>query len=390
MDRASRDLLASNHVARGRPDVLPARRTGTRPSSGGFPQPGKRARRQRADRPDNGLRRSRQGLGGRRPLSTCPNDQKGDSMKRKRWKILALGAVLLLPCAAAAQAPGTYTPTPAAAPPAPAAKPPEANFTVKERFNAQRRPKVTVFTFEDTNTDARNARYGASVEAMLVTFLKHKSQFFVVERQNSTLKRLREEKQRRQLGQTQNRPGDESDRQLLDTLDAYILGSVTLLNVNETTPKAPKPSDSAPDSTEGDATPPTRAEIREQITGPRIEIDAKLLSNFDGHIIAAAQRRGPVACLRSIVERLGIAIEQEFLRPYYGQLRITLKEPENVRFFLTPILLDTAPDQEKPPVEYSTSVTIDRDFDKVVPWSTDPTTYTIGSLLSGWYSLRLE
>src|SRR5436305_8176859 len=180
MDRASRDLLASNHVARGRPDVLPAHRTGTRPSSGGFPQPGKRARRQRADRPDNGLRRSRQGLGGRRPLSTCPIDQKGDSMKRKRWKILVLGAVLLLPCAAAAQAPGTYTPTPAAAPAA-AAKSPQEHFT------AQRRPRVTVFEFENTNTDARNARYGSSVEAMLVTFLKRKSQFVVVERQQSTL-----------------------------------------------------------------------------------------------------------------------------------------------------------------------------------------------------------
>ncbi len=307
-------------------------------------------------------------------------------MKRKKWIGYSLGIALLLAFAASAQAQETNAPKPAATTQELTAAPQEANFTVTGKFTAQRRPRVTVFEFENTNTEARNSRYGSSVEAMLVTFLKRKSQFVVVDRHDSTLKRLLEEKKRAQHGQTQSRPGDTSDRALLEKLDAYILGSVTLLTVNETTPSSSKPtvSDSA------DATPQTREEIRQQITGPRIEIDAKLLSRFDGRIIAAAQRRGPVACLRSIVERLGIALEQEFLRPYYGKLRVNLKEPENARFFLTPILLDNALDEEKPPVEHSASVRIGKEFDKVVPWSTDPTTYTIDSLLSGWYSLRLE
>src|SRR6185295_364667 len=127
-----------------------------------------------------------------------------------------------------------------------------------------------------------------------------------------------------------------------------------------------------------------------EIRGPRIEVDAKLLSRFDARIIAAAQRSGPVACLRSIVERLGIALEQEFLRPYYGKVRFNLTEPENTRVFLTPILLDKALDEEKPPVERSSTVKIDSDSDKVDPWITDPTTYTIENLLSGFYSMRLE
>jgi hypothetical protein len=307
-------------------------------------------------------------------------------MTFKTSVVYALVTVFLLTLAPSVQAQEAATPKPAAAPQAPPAVSSEANFTVTNKFTAQRRPRVTVFDFEDTNAEAKNARYGSSVEAMLVTFLKRKSQFVVVERQNRSLKRLLEEKQRIQRGMTQRRPGDIADRALLEKLDAYILGSVTLLNVDEKANIPPKPVEPAPDSGE----PSSPAQTREEIHGPRIEIDAKLLSNFDGRIIAAAQRRGPVACLRSIVERLGIALEQEFLRPYYGKLRINMKEPENVRFFLTPILLDTALDEEKPPVERSASVTIGNENDAVVPWTTDPTTYTVDSLLSGWYSMRLE
>jgi len=133
-------------------------------------------------------------------------------MKRKKWIVSTLGTALLLALAASAQAQETGASKPAAATPTPAAIPQEANFTVTGDFTAQRRPRVTVFEFQNTNTDARSALYGPSVEAMLVTFLKHKSQFVVVERQNSTLKRLLEEKQRIQRGQTERRPGEVSDR----------------------------------------------------------------------------------------------------------------------------------------------------------------------------------
>jgi hypothetical protein len=265
----------------------------------------------------------------------------------------------------------------------------ETSFEVSGRFTAQRRPRVTVLDFEDTNTEAQEARYGSSVEAMLVTFLKRKSQFVVVERQK--LGTLLEEKKRIQKGMIEVDPGDTAARALLEKLDAFILGNVTVLNIptdQNTAPPSGKPDGETPgpgsEDTDGTSRP------QKTIQGPRIEVDAKLLSRFDGRIIAAAQRSGPVACLRSIVERLGIALEQEFLRPYYGKLKINLTDPENVRVFLTPILLDNALDEEKPPVERSSTVTIGSDYDKVEPWTTDPATYTIENLLSGWYSMRLE
>src|SRR4029077_776015 len=136
------------------------------------------------------------------------------------------------------------------------------------------------------NAEARNARYGSSVEAMLVTFLKRKSPFVVLERQNSTLKRLLEEKQRIQRGMTERRPGDAADRALLEKLDAYILGSVTLLsNVNEKASIPPKrrekDEETVSDDGESSGTPQSP---RDEISGPRIEIDAKLISRFDGRI----------------------------------------------------------------------------------------------------------
>lgn len=274
------------------------------------------------------------------------------------------------------------------APPPPSPPPDDTSFEVTGRYTAQRRPRVTVLKFEDTNTEAQQARYGSSVEAMLVTFLKRKSQFVVVERQK--LGTLLEEKRRIQSGMIQVDPGDTEARALLEKIDAFILGSVTVLNIEDdvktqsTQPDA-ETTESAPSSGD-DAQPRQEGHQR----GPRIEIDAKLLSRFDGRIIAAAQRKGPVSCLRSIVERLGIALEQEFLRPYYGKLKISLSEPENVRIFLTPILLNNALDEEKPPLERSSTVTIGSYYDRVAPWATDPTTYTIESLLSGWYAMRLE
>jgi hypothetical protein len=272
----------------------------------------------------------------------------------------------------------------------PGPPPEETRFEVSGRYTAQRRPRVTVLRFEDTNTEAQSARYGSSVEAMLVTFFKRKSQFVVLERQK--LGPLLEEKRRIQTGLINLDPGDTEARELLEKLDAYILGSVTVLDIptdQETAPDSRHPAGETkgPDSVDTDS---TETPSRKTIQGPRIEVDAKLLSRFDGRIIAAAQRSGPVACLRSIVERLGIALEQEFLRPYYGKLKINLGDPENVRVYLTPILLDHALDEEKPPVERSSTVTIGGKYDRVEPWTTDPTSYTIENLLSGWYSMRLE
>ena len=264
----------------------------------------------------------------------------------------------------------------------------KSGYELSDKFTAQRRPRVTVLSFENTNHSAVSAGYGASVEAMLVTFLKRKSQFVVIER--SEIRKLLEERQRLRTGMVEVDPGDAAGRELLERVDVYILGKVTLLDEVQAGAKTasatsePKP---APEPDPYDAEPASR---QSEVRGPRIEVDAKLISRFDGRIIAAAQRSGPVACLRSIVERLGIAMEQDFLRPYYGQLRFVLKDPEYVRVYLTPILLDTALDEEKPPVELGTTVEIGADQDVVWPWTTDPTTYTIGNLLSGWYSMRLE
>ncbi|HBL26661.1 MAG TPA: hypothetical protein DD490_07490, partial [Acidobacteria bacterium] len=330
--------------------------------------------------------------------------------------------------AALLAAPVTAQPPTTNPPPAPAGReaapkpPPRAtSFKITDSFTAQRRPRVTVLTFDDTNKGAQKAKYGPAVEAMLVTFLKRKSQFVVVERQK--INTILTEKQRLQTGMVQAEADDEAAQALLEKIDVFVLGSVTLLNL----PSQPEgnqgvfkddsgdlasagdysgeeewgeddtgePSDDSAMSSneilpEDSGTTNGRADKWEDLGGPRVEIDAKLISRFDGRIIAAAQRSGPVACLRSIVERLGVALEQEYLRPYYGTLTVTLNEPEHIRLFLTPILPADALDEEKPPVERSTTVIIGGNRDTIEPWTTDPATYTIKSLLSGWYSMRIE
>jgi curli biogenesis system outer membrane secretion channel CsgG len=248
---------------------------------------------------------------------------------------------------------------------------PVTSFSVTGRYTAQRKPRVAVLEFEDTNSQAKNQKYGSSVQAMLVTYLKRKSQVVVVERQK--LGDVIAEWRRNQNGLTNLEPEDPSAREILEKLDAIIIGSVTLLD------EIAKADTQAGKGHEG---------VTRQ--GQRIEIDAKLLSRSDGRIIAAAQRDGPVSCLRAIVERLGVALEQEYLRPYFGKLKVTLSEPEQVTVFLTPILLDTALDEEKPPVERGATIRSEPKKDTVEPWTTDPSTYTIENLLSGWYSMRLE
>lgn len=248
---------------------------------------------------------------------------------------------------------------------------PVTSFSVTGRYTAQRKPRIAVLEFEDTNADAKNRKYGSSVQAMMVTYLKRKSQLVVVERQK--LGDVVAEWRRNQNGLTNLQIEDPSARELLEKLDAIIIGSVTLLD------EIAKADTQAGEGRQG--------ETRQ---GQRIEIDAKLLSRSDGRIIAAAQRDGPVSCLRAIVERLGVALEQEYLRPYFGKLKVTLSEPEQVTVLLTPILLDTALDEEKPPVERGTTIRSEPKRDSVEAWTTDPTTYTIENLLSGWYSIRLK
>ncbi len=257
----------------------------------------------------------------------------------------------------------------------------QPSLAATEGYTAQRKPRVTVLKFDDTNSLARDERYAASVEAMLVTFLKQKSQLVVVERQK--LGAVFEEWEFNQTGVTNLEPGAQ---EMLEKIDTLILGNVTLLRTMARV-KVAQPNGDEPD---GDEPNGEKGQQFETIEGNKIEIDAKLLSRRDGRIIAAAQRSGPVDCLRSIVERLGVALEQEYLRPYYGKIKFTLTDPENLRIYLTPILLDTALDEEKPPVERSATVIQDRGHDIVEPWTTDPTTYNIENILSGWYSMRLE
>ena len=224
-------------------------------------------------------------------------------------------------------------------------------LTNRKTYTAQRKPRVTVMRFDDTNSAAQRESFGASVSAMLTTFFKDKSQFIIVERQN--IQRVLDEWKNNQGGLTNLETVDPGAREILEKIDVIVLGNVTML-------------------------------------GNDIEIDAKLLSRSDARIIAATQRGGPKECLRKIVERLGIALEQTYLRPYYGTISITVDEPENTSVFVTPVLLADALDEEKPPVELGTTITPEGNKDRVEHWITNPTTYTIKNILSGWYTLRLE
>lgn len=268
----------------------------------------------------------------------------------------------------------------------------KTSFEVTNDYTAQRRPRAAVFVFDNSNQGAQATLYGSSVEAMLVTFLKRKSQFVVLERKDLNLKNILAEKSRMQGGVVA--PDDIASEALLEKSDVLVLGSVTILDHAPPLPQKgadEKDDDKIAGEDSGQSeSDQERVRRLDSIPGPRIEIDLKLISRFDGRIIAAAQRSGPVACLRSIVERLGIALEQEFLRPYYGKLTVNLTEPEHIRVFLTPILPEDALDEEKPPVEHSSTVTIGRLYDTVEAWTTDPTTYTITNVLSGWYSMRIE
>lgn len=219
----------------------------------------------------------------------------------------------------------------------------------EQKYTAQRRPRVTVMEFRDTNATADETAYGESVSAMLVTYLKRKSQFVVVERQD--VQSVLTEWTRNQEGQTKQ-DLTSGQIELLERIDVIIQGSVTML-------------------------------------GNRIEIDGKLLSREDGRIITAAERSGPIDCLRQIVDRLGVALENGFLTPYYGRVQLTIYEPENVHFLLTPILTPNALDEEKPPSELEATTLPGEKKDTIRKWITSPATFMIENVLAGWYTLRL-
>lgn len=238
--------------------------------------------------------------------------------------------------------------------------PTAASASEPHPYTAQNKPRIAVIEFADTNAEANSKKYGPSVSAMLVTFFKRQSQFIVVERQD--VKALLDEWDLDQQGAT-SQLSTEARQELFEKIDVILQGNVTLLAGVDLNSK--------------------------------IEIDAKLLSVEDGRIVTAARGNGSLFCLRQIVDRLGNNLEQDFLRPYYGKLAISYKQPENTNLYLTPVLRADALEEEKPPIERGSTLYTHPDGDAWVKdemeeWVTQPTTYTIESLLSGWYTLRLE
>ena len=245
---------------------------------------------------------------------------------------------------------------------------------VKQReFTAQQRPRVSVIPFEDTNTEAANQGFGKAVSAMLVTYLKRRSQLIVVERDR--LEKLLKEQDLTAKGATTETKEYASDAQTLERLDAFVYGNVTYL---------PTFSTPVEQASQGERRQPARADS--------IEIDAKLLSRQDGRIIGASQVGGSVSCLRQIVQRLGNALEHEFLRPFYGKLQVQLPKPQYARISLTPVLSEEALDEEKPPVELDRTITPGewQQPDAEHIWVTNPSVVTISNVLAGLYTLRVR
>ena len=241
------------------------------------------------------------------------------------------------------------------------------SVTRRRNFNAQQKPRVAVMKFEDTNADATKEKLGVAASGFLTTFLKQRSQLVVIERQN--LDAVLDEWKKRETGVTTTRtevdplapvldpaqavPVPQPQPQILASIEAIIEGRVTVL-------------------------------------GNTVEIDARLVSPEDGRIIAASNQRGPRNDLRETVDRLGVELEQLFLRPYYGNLTVTVEYPANVRVFLTPILSVNASDDERPAVALDRTFTPQAEAVQYEKWVTVPNVANISSLLGGWYSVRLE
>jgi TolB-like protein len=281
-------------------------------------------------------------------------------MKAKWMRLAALAAVLFVVATPfAAQPPQQQQP--------PVSPPPETfaplnpgqktcpELVPKGTYTAQTKPRIAVMPFVNTNEAAEKQRFGASVSAMLVTFLKRKSQFVVVERDQKTLEGIAEELKRVGTGQTEQSTDAKVE---LTAFDALLQGQVTLLG-----------------------------EGKEQ----RIEVDARLLG-MDAKILSVSNKSGSVTernGLRAVVERLGSDLEQGFLRPYYGSLTVTIPDPTKVRIFLTPILWECAKPDEKPPIELDRTKP-QRDDAGYEKWFTAPNVATVNNLLAGWYTIRFE
>lgn len=288
---------------------------------------------------------------------------------QKLSSVLVLAA-LIGPMAAAAQEPGSD----------------------RRNFTAQHKAKVAVMKFENTNAEATAQGFGASVSAMLITFLKRQSQLVVVERQNLDL--LLDEWKKRETGVVQAPPDTDplqapvldptqalalpapQQQPLFEYIDAILDGRVTVLG---------DCGDNRRDAQGARAPAPPPSEDR-----CSVEIDARLISPRDAHIIAAAHRSGKRSDLRSTVEALGVDLEQGLLRPYYGNLTLTVDQPTNVRVFLTPILRKGASDDERPAVPLDRTFTPQPTQVLVEKWVTTPNVANVASLLGGWYSVRLE
>src|SRR5207244_3093980 len=107
-------------------------------------------------------------------------------------------------------------------------------------------------------------------------------------------------------------------------------------------------------------------------------------------IISAGHQRGKSNALRNVVEKLGMELENGFLRPYYGSLTVTVSEPTNVRMYLTPVLSVSASDDEKPPIELDQTVSPQAQQVLYDKWVTVPAVATISNLLGGWYTIRID
>jgi TolB-like protein len=243
--------------------------------------------------------------------------------------------------------------TPAAAQDVPAPQAPVPAPTRQNAYTAQQKPRVAVMQFENTNELAKQQKYGESVSAMLITFLKRKSQLVVVERQN--LEKVLTEWKLDTSGITGAASADRQKE--LEVIDAILDGRVTVLG---------------------------------EKGNEEIEIDARLISKNDAHIISAGHQRGRTSMLRTVVEMLGIELEHGFLRPYFGSLTVTISEPTNVRVYLTPVLSIKASDDEKPPIELDQTVSPQARQVLYDKWVTVPTVATISNLLGGWYTIRVD
>lgn len=249
----------------------------------------------------------------------------------------------------------------------------------RKNFTAQQKPRVAVMKFENTNAEATTQGFGASVSAMLTTFLKRQSQLVVVERQN--LEAVLGEWKKRQTGMAAGTEivdplappapvASPVQLEMLERVEAILDGRVTVLG------------DCRNDR--GQNAPPA---TQDQCI---VEIDARLVSPENAHIIAAGHQSGPRSDLRATVERLGIELEQGLLRPYYGSLSVSVEEPTNARIFLTPILSVNASDDERPAVQLDRTATPQARQVQFEKWVTVPNVAHISSLLAGWYSVRIE